>query len=109
MRGLASPDHPVPKTGSKASVWELTINGGLHFHGILVLPPEDKCRLGRHLIAHLHQNESVYCPPDLPLLRIDVRSMSTPVLAEYVLKQFKRGNVDYGDILILPRSRSEVR
>ena len=106
---MASPDLPVPKTGSKASVRELTINGGLHFHGVLVLPPENRCRLGRHLLAHLHENQSLYCPADFPLLRIDVRSMSTPVLAEYVLKQFKRGNVDYGDILILPRSRSEVR
>jgi hypothetical protein len=105
---MASPDLPVPKRGSKASVRELSINGGLHFHGVLVLPPEDRCRLGRHLLAHLHEKESMYCPPDHFLLRIDVRSMSTPMLAEYVLKQIKRGNVDYDDLLILPRSRSEV-
>ena len=30
------------------------------------------------------------------------------MLADYVLKQIKRGNVAYDDILILPRSRSEV-
>jgi hypothetical protein len=105
---MASPDLPVPKNGIKASVRELTINGGLHFHGVLVLPPEDRCRLGRHLIAHLHKCESVYCPPDLPLLRIDARPSSTPMLADYVLKQIKRGNVAYDDILILPRARSEI-
>jgi hypothetical protein len=105
---MASPDLPVPKRGSKASVRELSINGGLHFHGVLVLPPDDRCRLGRHLIAHLHQYKSTYCPPDHPLLCIDVRSMSTPMLADYTLKQIKRGNVDYDDLLILPRSRSEV-
>jgi hypothetical protein len=105
---MASPDLPVPKSGIKAPVRELNINGGLHFHGVLVLPPEDRCRLGRHLLAHLHEKKELYCPPDHPLLRIDVRSMSTPVLAEYVLKQFKRGNVAYDDLLILPRARSEV-
>ena len=106
---MASPDLPVPKTGSKASVRELTINGGLHFHGILVLPPEDKCRLGRLLVAHLHKKNHVYCPPDYPLLRIDCRSMSTPMLAEYTLKQIKRGKMDYDDILILPKTLDEVR
>jgi hypothetical protein len=106
---MASPDLPVPKRGSKASVRELTINDGLHFHGVLVLPPEDKCRLGRHLLAHLHENQNMYCPPDFPLLRIDARSMSTPMLAEYTLKQIKRGNVAYDDILILPRTLDEVR
>jgi hypothetical protein len=105
---MASPDLPVPKRGSKASVRELTINGGLHFHGVLVLPPEDKCRLGRHLLAHLHEKKELYCPTDHPLLRIDARSMSTPMLADYTLKQIKRGKVAYDDILILPRSRREV-
>jgi hypothetical protein len=106
---MASPDLPVPKRGLKASLRDLTINGGLHFHGVLILPPEDRCRLGRHLLAHLHEKESLYCPPDFPLLQIDARSMSTPMLADYVLKQIKRGNVAYDDLLILPRSRSEVR
>jgi len=106
---MASTDLPVPKRGPKASVRELTINGGLHFHGILVLPPEDRCRLGRHLLAHLHEKKELYCPTDQPLLRIDARSMSTPMLADYTLKQIKRGNVAYDDLLILPRSLSEVR
>lgn len=106
---MASPDLPVPKSGIKASVRELNINGGLHFHGVLVLPPEDRCRLGRHLVAHLHENQSLYCPPDRPLLRIDARPSSTPMLAEYTLKQIKRGKMDYDDILILPRTLDEVR
>jgi hypothetical protein len=106
---MASPDLPVPKSGVKVRVRELTINGGLHFHGVLVLPPEDRCRLGRHLLAHLHGKESLYCPPDLPLLRIDARPSNTPMLADYTLKQIKRGNVAYDDILILPRTLDEVR
>jgi hypothetical protein len=106
---MASPDLPVPKTGTKARLKELTVNGGLHYHGVLVLPPEDKCRLGRELIVHLHEKKSFYCPPDYPLLRIDARSMSTPMLAEYTLKQIKRGKMDYDDILILPRTLDEVR
>jgi hypothetical protein len=105
---MASPDLPVPKSGIKASVRELNINGGLHFHGVLVLPPEDRCRLGRHLLAHFHEKKELYCPPDHPLLGIDARSSNTPMLADYALKQIKRGNVDYDDLLILPRSRSEV-
>jgi hypothetical protein len=105
---MASPDLPVPKSAAKVSVRELTINGGLHFHGVLVLPPEDRCRLGRKLATHLHKKQDLYCPADRPLLRIDVRSSNTPMLADYTLKQIKRGNVAYDDILILPRSRSEV-
>jgi hypothetical protein len=106
---MASPDLPVPKTGTKVRLRELTINGGLHYHGVLVLPPEDKCRLGRNLVAHLYEKNHVYCPPDYPLFRIDARSMSTPMLAEYTLKQIKRGKMDYDDILILPRTLDEVR
>lgn len=105
---MASPDLPVPKIGTKSRMAELTINGGLHFHGVLVLPPEGRCRLGRKLLTHLSEKERIYCPPDHPLLRIDARPSSTPMLAEYTLKQIKRGNVDYDDLLILPRSRSEV-
>ena len=61
---MASPDLPVPKTGTKARLKELTINGGLHYHGGFALPPEDKCRLGRELVAHLHEKKSVNfgCP-----------------------------------------------
>jgi hypothetical protein len=106
---MAAPDLPVPKTSSRASLRELTVNAGLHFHGVLVLPPEDKCRLGRHLLAHLHEKEELYCPPDHSLLRIDARLSSTPMLADYTLKQIKRGNIAYDDLLILPRSLREVR
>jgi hypothetical protein len=106
---MAAPDLPVPKTSSKASLREVTVNDGLHCHGVLVLPPEDKCRLGRKLQAHLHKNKKMYCPPDRPLHHIDVRSMSTPMLAEYTLKQIKRGKIEYDDLLILPRTLSELR
>ena len=30
------------------------------------------------------------------------------MLAEYTMKQIKRGNVDYDDLGILPRARSEI-
>ena len=91
------------------SLRESTVNDAYYIpHGVLVLTPEDKCRLGRKLLAHLHENKQLYCPPDRPVHHIDVRSMSKPMLAEYTMKQIKRGNVDYDDLGILPRARSEI-
>jgi hypothetical protein len=106
---VASPDLPVPKSGIKATLRELTINGGLHFHGLFLLPPEDKCRLGRQLLSHYEKDKQRYCPTDHPLLRMDIRPSNTAMLADYTLKPVKRGNVAYEDILILPRSSSETK
>jgi ParB-like chromosome segregation protein Spo0J len=40
---------------------------------------------------------------------VDARSMSTPTLADYAMKQIKRGRLNYDDILILPKTSDEVR
>ena len=104
---MASPDLPVLKREIKASVRELTINGGLHFHGVLIYRLKIDVAWKTFASSSSREKE-LYCPPDHPLLHIDARSMSTPMLADDVLKQIKRGNVAYDDILILPRSRSEV-
>lgn len=106
---IAAPDLNVPKAQKKSLRSLHTVNGGLHFHGMLALPPIDKCRLGNRLLAHLNEKEAAYIRADRPLFSIDARMASTAMLADYTMKHVKRGRIDYGDILILPKASSELR
>jgi hypothetical protein len=103
---IAAPDLPVPKMQKSRPS---DVNGGLHFHGLLALPPIENCLLGNKLTSHLFRNQEKYIWADRPLRVVDARSMSTPTLADYAMKQIKRGRLNYDDILILPKTSDEVR
>jgi hypothetical protein len=104
---IGAPDLPVVKS-RKVSAYDRVVNEGWHFNGCLLLPPQEKCRLRVRLDDHFRTNRRLYCTPEHPLGRIHVTPMSFPAIAGYVLKQHSRGNVSSDDILILPRSTSEV-
>jgi hypothetical protein len=104
---LGCPDLPVAKN-KKVSPWEPVINDGWHFNGCLILPPPDRCRIRGQLQLHFNELKKAYCPRDRKLHRIYAEPLATPMVADYTLKQYKRGNVAFDDILILPRSRSEI-
>jgi hypothetical protein len=105
---IGCPDLPVSKF-EKELVRNLQVNDGLHFNGCLLLPPAEKCRLEVPLDKHFRRNQERYYRDDRPLDRIHVTYIKDGTMIDYALKHFKRGSVAYDDILILPRSITEVR
>lgn len=106
-RLVAFPDLPVFKR-SKSTLADVTVNDGLHFHGVLLVPI--KSRLKCELEAHLDANRGLYIGGhgkvrDIHLEKIafDPKGVST-----YIFKLWKR-NPEFADwLLVLPRSQSEL-
>ena len=85
-----------------------TINRGLHFHALILIP--DRSRLREPLQDHFQTSAHLY-ETDGTITKIDVR----PVLdgyervVDYVFKTIKRERVSYDEgVLILPRTRDEL-
>ena len=105
---LLCPDWPVPKTGAKAAIADVTANNGLHFHAVALTPPDSRLRTS--LEEHFRSSAERYTPRGGDLQRLDARAIpETPEKASrYVLKSLTRQRVDPGAISVLPRSRSEL-
>jgi hypothetical protein len=95
---------------TRAVLADLNVNGGLHLHGIMLVPTET--RLRESIKMHFDRNSrhhSSYVRDDRPLRRIHVEPIrSTPEIAtDYALKSLKE-MVDLDNILVLPKSQSEL-
>ena len=106
-RLVGAPDVPVFKH-AKQSVSDVCINDGLHFHAIVLTP--EKCRLKADLAEHVRDKHDVYVHKNGRLTHIDVEPITqTPAKATgYGLKAVKNGITSSDDILILPKSLSEM-
>jgi hypothetical protein len=104
-KGIFIPDLPVPKR-SKLGIRDVSINDGLHVHGIMVATRTRK--LPEALDAHFEENLGTYLTKKLR--HIDVRRIthSAEYVTEYALKGLKRGTFSEDDILVLPRTLSEL-
>jgi hypothetical protein len=104
---VGCPDLPVSKN-EKELVRNLQVNEGLHFNGCLLLPPAEKCRLQEPLDKHFEKHQEQYYWDGHSLARLHATYIHDGSMIDYALKHFKRGNVAYDDILILPRTPSEL-
>jgi hypothetical protein len=104
---LAVPDLPVPKR-QKLSLRDATLNDGLHYQGIALIPPGSRLKDG--LDVHFRHHQSLYVRPKQPLarLRADPIIKDPGYVTEYVLKSLMRQRFSLDEVLILPRSRSEL-
>jgi hypothetical protein len=104
---LGCPDLPGARE-TKASLADITINGGLHIHAVVALPKRTK--LGVGLVKHFRRKRFAYVWPHRPLARIDVRRVrgNLEYITDYGLKSFKRGRMGPDHLLIFPKSRSEL-
>jgi hypothetical protein len=102
---FAAPDYPVPKR-KKQSPSDFAINGGLHFHGIMVVPL--KSRLKEDLIGHLQSRFLTYVKS--PLKRIETALIENRVgfVTDYAFKSVKRKRFGVDDVIILPKTRAEI-
>jgi hypothetical protein len=102
---IVAPDYPVPKH-QKQKLSDVTVNDGLHMHGLLVVPWE--CRLKKDVVTHLQEHGALY--RKAPLRRIDVQPIEDRLgfVVDYVFKSVKKGRVSWDDVILLPKSSSEL-
>lgn len=103
---IGAPDLPVPKR-TKVIGPAIALNGGAHFHALLITP--EHSRLRTTVAEHFQAQRRTYLRP--PLTMLDVRPITrTPERAlEYIVKSVRRGRFSFDDVLILPRTLSELR
>lgn len=103
---LASPDMPVFKHSGN-NIHDVTINDGMHYHAIALVPPEN--RLGMDLKDFLDENPKLLAGRNRYLSRIHVEPISDrpEYVTDYALKALKTGAAGSDDLLILPETHSE--
>jgi hypothetical protein len=81
----------------------------VHFHVFLLAVPQVS-RLECDLIGHIYQNKKRYLGNQGKIMKIDVRPVEDldGGLVDYTFKHIKRRSFSLDDILILPKSQSEL-
>ena len=105
---IACADLPVFKW-DRASSPMVRCNGGLHFHALLLVPPES--RLVDPVEDHFRRNERYYFGRSGFMTAIHVQPVTSDpdYIVEYAFKTMIRGRVSYDDsVLVLPKARAEL-
>lgn len=102
---FTAPDWPVLKKAKK-TITEVTVNDGLHHHGILLVPPPDRRhRLKVPVDQHIRVLQNYYTR-DEQLQTVDARQfpeLDVGNVTDYALKGIKTGRLSYDDaMLVLP-------
>jgi len=105
-RGVFFPDVPGLKK-SEQPLSDVTINDGIHFHGIIVFPKNSRLKAPLH--EHFCENKRLYVRRS-KISRIHVQSIESDELfvTDYAGKALKRKRFSGDDILILPRTIKEL-
>jgi hypothetical protein len=103
---IVVPDFPVRKR-QKQSLNNLSINCGLHMHGILVMPPSS--RLKQDVVSHFKEHEPLYVKNRLLRLDVEVIDSNLAYVVDYAFKSVKKHKVDFDDILIFPKPTGVLR
>lgn len=99
------PDLPVYKR-KKRSLNDVSINDGLHYGGIALTPPIS--RFSTTLDAYFDEHEQEYVNQHLERIHVQPIISDADYVTDYVAKSVKRGTVSEHDIVILPRTPSEM-
>lgn len=104
---IVAPDYPVPKSAKKL-LKDVVVNGGGHLHAMALDPPWS--RLPDGLDEHFDDRQDLYVGPDYPLAQLQAKPIRTNLLyvGRYGFKAILRGLIDIEDLLLLPRSRTEL-
>jgi hypothetical protein len=102
---VLAPDLPVPKR-SKVQLRDVTINNGLHWHGLMVVNPlAPKLQTG--LDDHIRQNLAKYLVGHIREIDVNPITCTPEYVTGYGLKSLKsRFSMD--EILIFPRTVTEL-
>ena len=108
----AFPDYPRKKMDPFR--WEdVTINDGLHYHGIILIPIDTRLKMGLDMFINEEKNEKTYrhlVKFGGPLRRIHIKPVDrTPrKVAGYAFKSIEWRIPDSNRMLILPKALSEL-
>ena len=104
---FGTPDRPVFKHFPD-HLANIVINDGLHMPMAALTPPAS--RLGTSLEGHIDDHQSRYFPACGLLHRIHATEVTeTPdIVVGYVMKSVPRGRCGGDELLVLPRTRSEM-
>jgi hypothetical protein len=100
------PDVPCYKR-EKQTLCDVTINDGLHFHGIILVPT--KSRLKVPFLQHLRDKRKSYGQGSTLTIHAEPIRDHHRFVADYAGKGVKRGRVSYDDVLVLPRTGKELQ
>jgi hypothetical protein len=108
---LVAPDLSVGK--SDKPLRDVVVNGGLHLHGLLVVPPFSRLRLPAD--EHVRSAQSLYLsggedgtPARLKALDLKPVEGGVGCVVPYWLKSLARRRFGPDDLLVLPRALSEL-
>jgi hypothetical protein len=104
-KGVFFPDVPGYRK-TDPNIREISINDGIHFHGIIVATPE--CRLKEPLHLHLMRKRKLYTGGKI--YRIDAERITSdaPFVTDYGGKAVKRQRFSNDHVLLLPRTVAEL-
>ncbi len=104
-KGVFFPDVPGYRS-SAYSIPEVSINDGIHFHGIMVATREARLKEPLHL--HLRRKRKLYVKGKI--YRIDAERITSeaPFVTDYIGKAIKRRRFSNDHVLLLPRTGAEL-
>jgi hypothetical protein len=108
-RLIAVPDRPISKRRSDYRLADILPNDGVHYHGLFCLPPNN--RLTESLVRHLRRHRKQYLGALGVLVNYHARRIRKleDGVVDYVFKHVKRRSFSSDDILVLPKSHTELR
>jgi hypothetical protein len=103
---VAAPDRPVLKN-EKQELRDVKINGGVHMHGILLVP--GRSRLKEGIETHFKRHENRYVRNNLLRLNVQPIQSDPREVVGYAFKSVKNRLFNCDDILIFPKAETAVR
>jgi hypothetical protein len=84
--------------------WGVKINGGVHMHGILLLP--ERSRLKEWMKAHVKRHENRYVRNNLLRLKVQPIQSNPQKVVGYGFKSLKNRLFNCDDILSFPKAKT---
>jgi hypothetical protein len=99
------PDVPAYRQ-SRKPLTDVTVNDGVHMHGVMfaITTP----RFKQTLDQHFQENEPLYVKGNIHRIHVEPITDKEKFVVDYAGKAIKRKRFSNDDILILPKSLSEV-
>jgi hypothetical protein len=103
---VLAPDLPVPKH-SKVQLRDVTINNGFHWHGLVLVNPLAPKSPG-NLDVHINENLGKYLVGSIRTIGVEPITHDPVYVTGYGMKGLKRSSFFENEILIFPRTVSEL-
>jgi hypothetical protein len=104
-QGVFFPDVPAYRQ-SRKKLSDVSVNDGIHMHGIMFATTTP--RFKQPLDQHFQENERLYVKGNIHRIHVEPIIHKEMYVVDYAGKAIKRKRFSNDDVLILPKSLSEV-